>query len=485
MLGKFLFSFGFSALPIYRMNEPAISLIRRNAPLRILFVACLALTLTACGSAYHSPAVRAGASDGTRVRVVPINGESLLLANRSHYSPQTLPAIFSGTAGQGSGLRGAGALPEAVFVNEARPNRIETRLPPTANPGPYRIGVGDVVLLATPNAGNTVAELSGLLAAQNSRQGYTVQDDGSIAIPNVGRVRIAELSIEDAEAALFQRLVESQIDPTFSLEIAEFHARRVSVGGAVSQPVIAPISLTPLYLDEAIAAAGGITVEDQDFASVRIYRDGSLYQIPLTDLYASSGLQRIRLLDGDSVFVDTEYELSRAQSYFEQQITLSQVRQQARQASLQELTTEISLRRANLNEARDNYRSRTELGAIQRDFVYLTGEVGQQTRYALPFEQQATLADALFDAGGGIPTRTGDVSEIYVLRASNDPREFGAVTAWHLDARNAANITLATRFELRPNDVIFVAEQPVTRWNRVIQQITPSLISTGIGIASN
>ena len=37
---------------------------------------------------------------------------------------------------------------------------------------------------------------------------------------------------------------------------------------------------------------------------------------------------------------------------------------------------------------------------------------------------------------------------------------------------------LATRFELRPDDVIFIAEQPVTRWNRVIQQITPSLITS-------
>jgi polysaccharide export outer membrane protein len=33
--------------------------------------------------------------------------------------------------------------------------------------------------------------------------------------------------------------------------------------------------------------------------------------------------------------------------------------------------------------------------------------------------------------------------------------------------------------ELRPGDVIFVAEQPVTRWNRVIDQITPSVINLG------
>jgi polysaccharide export outer membrane protein len=59
-----------------------------------------------------------------------------------------------------------------------------------------------------------------------------------------------------------------------------------------------------------------------------------------------------------------------------------------------------------------------------------------------------------------------------------------SITALHLDARNAANFLLATRLELRPNDVIFVAEQPVTRWNRVIQQIVPSVITSSIAAAS-
>ena len=72
-----------------------------------------------------------------------------------------------------------------------------------------------------------------------------------------------------------------------------------------------------------------------------------------------------------------------------------------------------------------------------------------------------------------------------MLRGSPDPREFGALTAWQLDGRNAANFLLATRFQLRPNDVIFVAEQPVTKWNRVITQITPSLINTAAAQSLN
>lgn len=446
--------------------------------MRYLLVAILGLSLTSCGTIYRTPKVIEGASGGTNVRVIDVTGETVVQANRAPFSPQTLPAFFSQTAGTGSGLRGAGALPEATNQNQSRPAALEMRLPPDANPGPYEIGIGDVVLLATPRAGTSVEQLSGLLAAQNSRQGYTVQDDGSINIPDVGRVRIAGLTIEDAEAALFQRLVENQIDPTFSLEISEFNSRKVSIGGAVANPTVVPVTLTPLYLEEALAVAGGITVQDQDYASIRLYRDGTLYQIPLSQLYSSASLTKTRLLPGDSVFVDTEYELSRAQDYFSQQIMLIQARQASRNSALSELQAEVGLRRANLQEARSNYTARVDLGADNRQYVYLTGEVGKQSRFALPFERKANLADALYDAGG-VATATGDVSHIYVLRSSSDPREFGAVTAWHLDARNAANFVLATRFELRPDDIVFIAQQPVTKWSRSISQILPQILSAG------
>ena len=128
--------------------------------------------------------------------------------------------------------------------------------------------------------------------------------------------------------------------------------------------------------------------------------------------------------------------------------------------------------------------ARLELDSVDRDYVYLTGEVNSQVRYPLPFGRAASLADALY-GNDGVSTRTGDVSEIYVLRGSPDPREFGAITAWQLDGRDATNFILATRFELRPNDIIFVAEQPVTKWNRVITQITPSLVNSAVAQATN
>ena len=456
--------------------------------MRLMILTCCALALTGCSTIYRSSDVVAGAGGDTKVRVTPMTAETVIQANRFPYAPKTLPAVFSISAGNGRGVspRGVGLLPDAPSTQTAaRDQKLELIPPVPVDPDAYTIGVGDVVVLSTPATQNTVEELSGLLAAQNSRNGYTVQDDGSINIPDVGRVRLSDLTVDEAEALLFQRLVENQIDPTFSLEVAEFNSRRISVGGAVGQPGVQPITLTPLYLDEALAAAGSVSVSDIDVSSVRIYREGRIYQIPLSDLYAKPKLQRTQLIDGDSVFVDTDYKLERAERYFEQQIRLTQTTLTGRKQALDELTAEIELRRSDYQEHRENFDRKVELGAVDQDYVYLVGEVDKQARFPLPFEQQATLADALYDVASGISKTTGDVSEIYVLRASTDPREFGAVTAWHLDAQNAANLTLATRFELRPDDIIFVAENPVTKWGRTIDQITPSLITTPIVAAVN
>jgi polysaccharide export outer membrane protein len=440
---------------------------------RALICVVLIIALSGCDTIYRSAKVVEGVSERTDVRVVRLSEDSVKTANQSPYQPKTLPAVFSATAELASGVRSRNALPRGPVKPPKPPKALELRMPPDANPGPYAIGIGDVVLLSTPTSGSSLQELTGLLAAQNGRQGYTVQDDGSINIPKVGRIAIAGKTIKDAEALLFRKLVENKIEPSFSLEIAEFNSRKISVGGAVGKPTIVPVTLAPIYLDEALAAAGGIVANDQSQTSIRLYRNGTLFQIPMSYLYADTGRKKMRLIDGDAVFVDTQYNLEQAQEYFQQQLLLIETRQRERQAALEALQVEVALLRGRQNDARENYLKRLELGSGKRDYVYLTGEVGIQSRFALPFDETAVLADALFDAGG-IEAATGDISQIYVLRGPTKEQTFRGVTAWHLNARNAANFIFAADFELRPKDIIFVAEQPVTRWERAISQMVPS-----------
>ncbi len=439
-----------------------------------LVFAVTALALSGCGVSYNSPTVRER-KDELPVSVVSMTPRSVAYANASHYTPKALPDVFYAYAGTNGSVTGAGALPAAPYLPDETRERMDYRPLPDVPARPYRIGVGDVLLLATRGASSTIEQLSGLLAAQNSRQGYTVRDDGSIAIPDIGPVSLAGLTLQEAEDRVFQALVNNQISPSFSLEVSEFNSQRVAVGGAVRAAKLVPITPNSLTLGEALIAAGGLSTQDEEFASIRIYRDGTLYQIPVETYRAQPALKDKLLQNGDAIFVDTTYDLERAFQFYRAKIDVITLRSGARSTALSALSTEISIRRGALEERRGTFQSRLELGAEGRDYVYLSGEVKAQNRFALPFGNVASLADVLYNEGG-FATTTGDPTQIYVMRGSSDPSKVGEIVAYHLNAGNAANMILATKFEMRPNDIIFIEEQPITKWNRALQQAFPALL---------
>lgn len=445
--------------------------------LKRLALVIVMMSLTGCGVLYVSPQLD-GESD--HVRVVPLTAQAVQTANSAPYQARQVPDVFFRSAG----ASGAGRAPVLAPTPSLQPRLVQPFVAPSAPPPPpsepYRIGVGDVVQLATRKPGGAEQDLSRFLAVQNTREGYAIQDDGAMAVPGVGRVPLAGLTLQEAESKIFQSLVQSGIDPTFSLEIAEFNSQHVTVGGAVAAPVILPLDLTPLFLDAALTRAGGFVNDDPESVLIRIYRAGSLYQIPLKTYLASPEHHKTRLVAGDSVFVDTTPALENAQAYFQEQIMLAQFNQQGRAQALAELNNEVALRRAAMAEMRENFQALHSLDAVARDYVYLSGEVARPGRFVLPFGRAATLADALFSENG-FSSETGNPSQIYVLRGETGTDD---VIAWHLDARNVAKLVLATQFQMRPNDIIFIAEQPVTRWNRTVQQIVPSLISTGTTLAT-
>lgn len=413
------------------------------------------LALTGCGVIYTVPSVHDGVPFATAygtnfdVRVVQLDHETAAAANLEPYVPPRLPPAM-----QPDALASMAGLGEEAGVL-APPAPRGSRMPPQSDPLPYRIGVADVLLLAIREP-PTLEELPGLITAQAKRQGYVVQDDGAINIPDAGRVRVAGLTTQDAEAAIFESLVAAGIDPAFSLEIAEFNSQRVSVGGLVNEPKLVPITLKVLRLDEAIQLAGGLKTEFPSATTIELFRDGMTYQIPLSRYLDDPEARNVVLRDGDSIFIGTGYGEAGAPRFFDEQVTL---REQAR--------TEI-------NDQRSVFKDRLELGAVQRPYAYRAGEVREPGRFELPFEGTANLADVLL-ADGGLNIERANYAAIYVLRPATGAEQFGSLTAYHLNAENAVNLSVATQFQMRPNDVVFVSEQPVTSWNRVISQILPQL----------
>ena len=432
-----------------------------------ILLACIVLTLTKCGVAYQSSKVL---DDGSgNIRVVRLTPETVLEANRSPYTPQRLPAIFSNIDKVDGQVNGHSSTQRTVHYPAQQSGVIETRLPTPSQPQPYAIGISDVVVLSTPEAGSVVEAPKGLQASQNRRRKYTVQDDGAVSIPEIGRIVIGALTLQEAEDAITQQLVEAGAAPLFSIEVAEFNSQRVSVLGAVVSPGIEPLALQPLYLDQAISRRGGIAINDASFVVIRLHRNGSMYQISVTELYNQDNLLKILLRDGDRVVVEMTDEYN----------NLLGLRQQVNAKALIDINNDMSAR---VNAAK-SVQSQLEYGAIAREYVYIIGEVEAQSRFTLPFENTAVLADALLESGG-ISSLSGSPKQIYVLRGPSNTTNLKSITALHLDATNAANFLLATRLELRPGDVVFVGTQPITNWNRVVGQMIPSLVLANAAITA-
>ena len=98
--------------------------------------------------------------------------------------------------------------------------------------------------------------------------------------------------------------------------------------------------------------------------------------------------------------------------------------------------------------------------------VFILGGVSPQIFKIKPANRE-TLADVLFTSGGPLSASSAKRSEVYLLRGSNP------ILAYHLDAQSPTRLIVADVMELRPNDIIYVAEQPIMSFNRALATIVP------------
>jgi polysaccharide export outer membrane protein len=102
-----------------------------------------------------------------------------------------------------------------------------------------------------------------------------------------------------------------------------------------------------------------------------------------------------------------------------------------------------------------------------RNKVFVMGEVKRQSSRPM-VKGRMTLAEALGDADGVDQTSASGV--VYVIRG---PYEKPSV--FRLDASSPDALLLAVQFPLRPADVVFVSQSELTRWNRVMGLILPTV----------
>ena len=253
--------------------------------------------------------------------------------------------------------------------------------------------------------------------------GQQVGDDGRLFYPYVGVIQAEGMTVSELRVVITEELSTYIMNPQLDVRVVAFRSRKVYVVGEVNNPGVLPVDDLPLMIADAISLSGGLT-EDAHKSGVNVSRDGVVHEIDLKALYDfADASQNLMLKHGDIVNV-----LDRSQQK-----------------------------------------------------VFMMGEVRNPSPIEI-INGRLTLAAALGEAGG-VDQRSANPSAIYVVRGSNK----GNPQIFHLDAQYATGMLLAERFEMQAQDVVFVDTAGVSKWNRVISQLLPTISVLGIAddIADN
>ncbi len=128
--------------------------------------------------------------------------------------------------------------------------------------------------------------------------------------------------------------------------------------------------------------------------------------------------------------------------------------------------------RRELTQRLKRYLKNPQLNVRVVDFrgrkVYVVGEVLKPGFIPIN-DQPLSITDALV-LTGGLDPNAADPSHIYVIRGRIERPE-----VYWLNAKTPEALLLAEHFHLQPGDVLYVSSAAATRWNRVINQLLPSI----------
>lgn len=345
--------------------------------------------------------------------------------------PGTGPSGDSVQSNATAGVKSATALPYALvdvssdtigFLSE--PNLVSLKgVFPDKRPKPIQlVGVGDVlnvsIFEAAPGGLFTPATAAGARPGNFvDLPAQAVDQKGSIYVPYAGDIPAAGRTIPEIQQAIVGRLRNRAIEPQVVISLNQQHSSVVSVLGAVNAPGVLPLNSVGERLLALIARAGGPKFEAIE-SYVSLQRDGKQVRVLLSRAIQDPR-ENIFIRPNDVIFVSHE-----------------------------------------------------------APNVIALGATGLNANIAFDVET-LTLSQALGKAGGLVDDQS-DPAQVFVYRFENrkflerlgiDTKRFvteSIPTIYHVNLRDPSGMLLASGFQMRTKDVMFVANAKAVDYYKML-----------------